>query len=49
MQVFPNFLDMVALFLILQQIGRYLPMFGLNTYGGLLLVYWGGTLGATRG
>jgi len=45
-QVFPNFLNMVALFLILQQIGARLPMFGLNTYGGLLLVYWGGTLGA---
>ncbi len=45
-QVFPNFLNMVALFLILQQIGARLPLFGLNTYGGLLLVYWGGTLGA---
>ncbi len=45
-QVFPNFLNMVALFLILQQIGRYLPAFGLNTYGGLFLVYLGGTLGA---
>jgi len=45
-QVFPNFLNMVALFLILQQLGRYIPFLGLNTYGGLLLVYWGGTLGA---
>lgn len=45
-QVFPNFLNMVALFLILQQLGRHLPFLGLNTYGGLLLVYWGGTLGA---
>jgi arabinogalactan oligomer / maltooligosaccharide transport system permease protein len=45
-QVFPNFLNMVALFLILQQLGRHLPLFGLNTYGGLLLVYWGSTLGA---
>ena len=45
-QVFPNFLNMVALFLILQQIGSYLPALGLNTYGGLLLVYLGGTLGA---
>jgi ABC-type maltose transport system permease subunit len=45
-QVFPNFLNMVALFLILQQIGTVLPRFGLNTYGGLLLVYLGGTLGA---
>lgn len=45
-QVFPNFLNMVALFLILQQFGRYIPQLGLNTYGGLLLVYLGGTLGA---
>jgi ABC-type maltose transport system permease subunit len=45
-QVFPNFLNMVALFLILQQFGRYIPAIGLNTYGGLFLVYLGGTLGA---
>ena len=45
-QVFPNFLNMVALFLILQQLGRHIPFLGLNTYCGLLLVYWGGTLGA---
>lgn len=44
-QVFPNFLNMVALFLILQQIGNYLPSLGLNTHGGLLLLYLGGTLG----
>ncbi|MBK8047725.1 MAG: sugar ABC transporter permease [Anaerolineales bacterium] len=45
-QVFPNFLNMVALFLILQQFGTYIPAIGLNTYGGLFLVYLGGTLGA---
>jgi arabinogalactan oligomer / maltooligosaccharide transport system permease protein len=45
-QVFPNFLNMVALFLILQQFGRYIPALGLNTYGGLLLIYLGGILGA---
>ena len=45
-QVFPNFLNMVALFLILQQLGLYLTRFGLNTYGGLLLIYLGGILGA---
>ncbi len=44
--VFPNFLNMVALFLILQQFGRYIPALGLSTYGGLFLVYLGGTLGA---
>lgn len=45
-QVFPNFLNMVALFLILQQIGSYIAWLGLNTYGGLMLVYLGSTLGA---
>lgn len=45
-QVFPNFLNMVALFLILQQFGTYIPALGLNTYGGLLLIYLGGVLGA---
>lgn len=44
-QVFPNFLNMVALFLILQQLGRYVPWLSLNTHGGLILVYLGGILG----
>jgi ABC-type maltose transport system permease subunit len=37
---------MVALFLILQQFGTYIPWLGLNTYGGLMLIYLGSTLGA---
>ncbi len=45
-QVFPNFLNMVALFIILTQLGDYLPRVGLNTHMGLLLLYLGGTLGA---
>jgi ABC-type maltose transport system permease subunit len=44
-QVFPNFLNMVALFLILQQLGAYIPQLGLNTHGGLILLYLGGILG----
>ena len=44
-QVFPNFLNMVALFLILQQLGVYIPQLGHNTYGGLILLYLGGILG----
>lgn len=62
-QVFPNMLAMVALFLILQQIGKlaeYIPqalpfleginwsffsLFGLNSLGGLILVYMGGAMG----
>ncbi len=44
-QVFPNMLSMVALFLLLQQIGNYMPWLGLNSQGGLILVYLGGALG----
>ena len=44
-QVFPNLLAMVALFLMLQQIGNHIPFFGLNTAGGLILVYVGGAMG----
>ena len=44
-QVFPNFLNMVALFLILQQLGAYIPFLNINTHGGLLLIYLGGILG----
>lgn len=44
-QVFPNFLNMVALFLILQQLGSYVPWLSLNSHGGLILLYLGGALG----
>lgn len=44
-QVFPNMLAVVALFLIIQQIGHYVPSLGLNSHGGLILVYLGGILG----
>ncbi|MEA3337167.1 MAG: sugar ABC transporter permease [Chloroflexota bacterium] len=44
-QVFPNVLAMIALYLILQQIGRVIPLLGLNTLGGLILVYLGGAMG----
>ena len=44
-QVFPNLLAMVAIFLMLQQIGNYFPLLGLNTMGGLILVYVGGAMG----
>lgn len=44
-QVFPNFLNMVALFLILQQLGSYIPWLSLNSHGGLILLYLGGALG----
>ena len=62
-QVFPNLLSMVALFLILLEIGRlsetipmampfldfidwsFLELFGLNSLGGLILVYMSGAMG----
>lgn len=45
-QVFPNFLNMVALFILLNQLGNIVPALGLNTHTGLLLLYLGSTLGA---
>jgi arabinogalactan oligomer/maltooligosaccharide transport system permease protein len=44
-QVFPNMLTIVALFLLLRQIGDYVPSLGLNTHGGLILVYLGAQMG----
>jgi len=41
-QVFPNMLAMVAIYLMLLQLGKYVPLFGLNTYGGLIMIYIGG-------
>ena len=63
LQVFPNLLAMVALFLILQQIGQlpevipqalpflsfinweWIGLFGLDSLGGIILVYLGGAMG----
>jgi ABC-type maltose transport system permease subunit len=44
-QVFPNSLTMVATFLLVQEIGNYIPSLGLNAHGGLILVYLGGAMG----
>lgn len=44
-QVFPNLLAMVAIFLMLQQVGEYYPPLGLGSLGGLVLVYVGGAMG----
>lgn len=44
-QMFPQMLAMVAIYLMLLAIGRYVPSLGLNTHGGLILVYLGGALG----
>jgi arabinogalactan oligomer / maltooligosaccharide transport system permease protein len=44
-QMFPQFLALVAIFLIMEQISGPFPAIGLNTLGGLTLVYLGGALG----
>ncbi|MCA0453334.1 MAG: sugar ABC transporter permease [Chloroflexi bacterium] len=45
-QVFPTVVALVAFYLLLDQIGDIIPWLGLNTLGGLILVYCGGALGA---
>lgn len=44
-QMFPQTLAFVAIFLIMAQIGDVFPAIGLGTRSGLLLVYLGGALG----
>ncbi|NOZ72053.1 MAG: sugar ABC transporter permease [Chloroflexi bacterium] len=44
-QVFPNILAIVALFLILRQLGQYYPIVGIDSLGGLILIYLGGAMG----
>lgn len=44
-QVFPNSLTIVATFLLIQTIGSHVSWLGLNTHGGLILVYLGAALG----
>jgi len=46
-QLFPNMLSIVALYLLLLQVGNIpgLGWLGLNTHGGLILIYIGGALG----
>jgi arabinogalactan oligomer / maltooligosaccharide transport system permease protein len=44
-QMFPNLLVMVAVFLLIQQIGGVIPSLSLNTHSGLILVYLGGAMG----
>ena len=44
-QMFPQFLALVAIYLILLRTGDVFPALGLNTLTGLILVYLGGALG----
>jgi arabinogalactan oligomer/maltooligosaccharide transport system permease protein len=45
-QVFPTVVALVAFYLLLNQLGDIIPWLGLNTLGGLILLYCGGALGA---
>lgn len=44
-QMFPQMLAMVAIYLLLFWVGDYIPGLGLNSHGGLILVYLGGAMG----
>ncbi|HEY8426410.1 MAG TPA: sugar ABC transporter permease [Limnochordales bacterium] len=44
-QMFPQMLAMVAIYLLLLRVGQYIPSLGLDSHGGLILVYLGGALG----
>jgi ABC-type maltose transport system permease subunit len=44
-QVFPNLLALVAIYVLIFQTGEIIPQLGLNTHGGLILVYLGGSMG----
>ncbi|MGB9857156.1 MAG: sugar ABC transporter permease [Dictyoglomaceae bacterium] len=42
LQMFPAIMGMVAVYLLLYHIGKYIPFIGLNTLAGLVMVYLGG-------
>lgn len=44
-QMFPQFLGVVAIFLMLSAVGKVIPALGLNSLLGLMVVYLGGALG----
>lgn len=44
-QVFPTLLALVAVYLLIFQVGEIIPRLGLNTHAGLIMVYLGGSMG----
>lgn len=44
-QVFPSFLALAAIYVIMGEVYTVFPAFGLGSIGGLLLVYLGGSMG----
>ena len=45
LQVFPSFLALAAIFVIMSEIYKVFPFFGMGSWGGLMLVYLGGSMG----
>ena len=45
LNVFPSILAMVALFAMMQQFGMYISWLGLDTHGGLIMIYIAGAMG----
>lgn len=43
--VFPNLLALIAIYVLVFQFGEIIPAIGLNTHAGLILVYLGGSMG----
>jgi arabinogalactan oligomer/maltooligosaccharide transport system permease protein len=44
-QVFPTLVTIVAVYVLVFQIGEIIPALGLNTHAGLIMVYMGGSMG----
>ena len=44
-QVFPQMLAAVSIYLLVLSIGRLVPALGINTHAGLIMVYLGGAMG----
>ena len=44
-QVFPTLVTIVAVYVLVFQIGEVIPALGLNTHAGLIMVYLGGSMG----
>jgi len=44
LNIFPGILAMVAIFVMMQQFGNYIPFIGLNTHGGLICIYVAGSM-----
>lgn len=45
LNIFPPILSMVALFTMIQQLGLYIPWIGLDTHGGLIMIYIAASMG----